>query len=67
MSRKKPFQPVTEGEWVEPRRKYYRMACCDCCLVHKMEFRVRKGRVQMRGWRDVRSTNYLRKREGRTR
>ena len=61
---KKTFKAVSPGAWVEPVLKGYRMACCDCCLVHKMEFRVRNGRPQMRAWRDSRSTSYLRRREG---
>ena len=33
----------TEGgwsRWVPPLHKGYRMACCDCALVHNMEFKV---------------------------
>jgi hypothetical protein len=33
--------------WCEPSRKS-RMRCCDCGLVHMMEFRVRAGRAQFR-------------------
>lgn len=44
-----------DGEWIEPEKNYL-MACCDCSLVHKMEFRVVKGRVQFRAWRDKRAT-----------
>lgn len=28
--------------WVPPMMKGYRMGCCDCGLVHDMEFRVVK-------------------------
>lgn len=27
-------------EWVQPIMEGYRMACCDCGLVHDMSFRV---------------------------
>ena len=30
------------SDWIKPLMKGYRMACCDCCLVHKTEFRVIK-------------------------
>jgi hypothetical protein len=30
------------SRWVPPMMKGYRMACCDCGLVHDMEFRVVK-------------------------
>jgi len=35
----------TEGgwsRWVPPEMKAYKMACCDCALVHDMEFKVVK-------------------------
>jgi hypothetical protein len=33
------------GEWVQPRRRGYYMKCCDCGLVHRLNFRlVRHGR-----------------------
>lgn len=28
------------SRWVPPLHKGYRMACCDCGLVHNMEFKV---------------------------
>jgi hypothetical protein len=31
------------------------MECCDCGLVHVLDFRVVKGRIQMRGVRDNRT------------
>lgn len=45
-----------EGEWVQPIRKGYKMRCCDCDLVHRMDFRVYKGRVQFRVYRDQKAT-----------
>lgn len=43
------------------------MGCCDCGLVHRMEFDVQRinklGHVQVifRAWRDEKETKYLRK------
>lgn len=37
------FHQVQPGEWVQPRRKNYLMKCCDCGLVHRMNFRVLKN------------------------
>jgi len=37
------------------------MACCDCNLVHDLEFRIRKGRVQFRARRNNRGTGQLRR------
>lgn len=47
-------------EWVQPIRQGYRMSCCDCGLVHEMEFRIRKGRAQFRARRHVRATSAMR-------
>jgi hypothetical protein len=38
------------SRWVQPVMKGYKMACCDCGLVHDMEFRaLQKGRDQADG------------------
>lgn len=56
------------GEKVYPKHRYYYMACCDCGLVHKMEFgtirdQPRKGLVSVwfRVWRDNRRTAAMRR------
>jgi len=36
------YRTVTNGEWVSPRRRNYYMRCCDCGLVHKLNFRLVK-------------------------
>lgn len=66
--KKKDFPQVYAAEWVTPRRKYYGMGCCDCGLVHKMEFRLVPNwhgpgvKIQFRAWRDEKNTKALRKR-----
>lgn len=54
-----------DGEWVQPVKKGYKMRCCDCGLVHRIDFRVLDWRtakpmsyskVQMRVERDNRAT-----------
>lgn len=49
------------GEWVRPTRRGYKLACCDCGLVHKMDFRVVGGRAQFRVFRDNRATGQIRR------
>lgn len=49
-----------EGEWVQPIRKGYKLACCDCGLVHTMDFRIHKGRAQFRAFRHNRATAGMR-------
>lgn len=55
------YKQVKAGEWQQPVRKGYKLRCCDCGLVHRMDFRIYKGRVQMRGWRDDRATAQVRR------
>lgn len=50
-------------------RKGYQMACCDCGLVHSVDFRlIRYGngrhKIQLRAFRDEKATADLRKRAG---
>lgn len=42
--------------WVTPVRKGYRMQCCDCGLVHAIDFRVKDGKIQFRVERHFRAT-----------
>jgi hypothetical protein len=48
------------NEWVSPITRNYRFACCDCGLVHRMDFRVSRDAggefVQFRVRRDGRAT-----------
>lgn len=31
-----------DGEWIFPRRNSYYLQCCDCGLVHRINFRLVK-------------------------
>lgn len=42
--------------WVHPVMEGYRMGCCDCGLVHDMDFRVVGDRVEFRARRNERAT-----------
>ncbi len=55
------YEKPKEGKWVQPIRKGYKFACCDCCLVHKLDFRIYRGRIQFRVFRDNRSTGQMRR------
>ena len=55
------YEYETEGKWIQPVRRGYRIACCDCGLVHQMDFRVRKRRVQFRVFQDNRATGQVRR------
>lgn len=49
------------SRWVQPVRRGYKMACCDCGLVHDMDFRIEAGRVQFRAARNNRATGQVRR------
>lgn len=59
MNARKKIKKLTQrksGEWVQPRMKNYFMQCCDCGLIHRINFRVvidKKGavHVQMQAFR----------------
>ena len=52
----KSYPNVESGEWIQPVRTGYKMRCCDCGLVHRLDFRILRGRVQIRAQRDNRAT-----------
>lgn len=55
------YPEVEAGQWVQPIRRGYKMACCDCHLVHRLDFRIEGDRVQLRAFRDNRATAALRR------
>lgn len=54
-----------DGDVVNPVIRGYKMRCCDCGLVHKINFFVvKKGRglgVKFQVWRDNRATSAIRR------
>lgn len=56
---------VKPGQWVEPRPRNYKFRCCDCGLVHRMNFRMMqstRGRfIQFNVYRDNRATAAVRR------
>lgn len=61
MIKKKKLTQVKAGEWVQPIRRGYLMGCCDCNLVHRMDFRIENDRVQFRAFRAEGHTKVQRK------
>jgi hypothetical protein len=63
--RSRRYPPVTDGQWVQPVRRGYRMQCCDCGLVHQLNFRlVPRGAghtIQLQAFRRARSTAAVRR------
>lgn len=58
---------VNGDEWVKPVMKGYRMMCCDCGLVHVMDFKVirwgRGHKVLFRADRHNRATAAARRKD----
>ncbi len=36
----KKIKEVKDGEWVQPVSHSYLLQCCDCDLIHKLDFAV---------------------------
>lgn len=47
------FEPVKAGEWIKPIMRGYRMRCCDCGLIHRLDFKVKGKRIYLRAFREV--------------
>jgi hypothetical protein len=61
------YYKPTSGEWTQPVRRSYRFACCDCGLVHAMNFRLVANdhgagrKIQFQAERDNRATGQTRR------
>jgi len=55
------YEEAKAGRWIQPLRRGYKLACCDCGLVHRVDFRVFKARVQFRVFHAPRSTGQIRR------
>ena len=63
------FTKRKSGEWIQPRNRGFLFKCCDCGLIHRMDFRIATGtrngkriqRVQFRCYRGTPKTAGKRK------
>ncbi len=49
-----------DGEWVRPNMEGYRLRCCDCGLVHVLNFRIINKKVEFQAFRNNRATGQIR-------
>jgi hypothetical protein len=67
MGKRVTYDVISYGEWTRPRMQNFREQCCDCGLIHRLDFRIvdeRKGvragrrglRIEFRTRRDDRAT-----------
>ncbi len=63
-----PYSAVVEGEWTEMRMRGHREQCCDCGLIHRIDYRIltkgKRRELQFRCWRDDKATGKIRRRAG---
>jgi hypothetical protein len=49
MPKRSTYHVIDFGEWIRPRMRDFREQCCDCGLIHRLDFRIvdaAKGRSQ---------------------
>jgi hypothetical protein len=57
VSNKSEYYQVTDGEWIKVPKRGYKEQCCDCGLIHRLNFRVdEKGHIHIQTFRDNRAT-----------
>lgn len=49
------YTQAISGDWIQPKDGY-RVACCDCGLVHNFNFRIKNGKVQIQPIVNTRAT-----------
>lgn len=48
---------IYDGEWYRPKpMRGHREICCDCGLVHVTDFKIIKGEIHIRSYRDDKLT-----------
>lgn len=49
-------------DWIHPSKKFFKMGCCDCGLVHDIQFRIDDAnQLNFRARRNEKATKKLRK------
>jgi len=63
MTKKSGYYQVTDGEWIVVPKRGYKEQCCDCGLIHRLNFKIDdKGRIHIQTFRDHRATGGARTR-----
>jgi hypothetical protein len=62
MAERVVYRVIAYGEWTRPRMRNFREQCCDCGLIHRLDFRIVDGRIEFRTRRDDRATAAARRR-----
>ena len=60
------YEEAEDGVWIRPVARGHRHACCDCDLVHVVDYRITEdGAVEFRARRDNRATAAMRRKKKR--
>lgn len=54
--KKRKWEQGFDGVRITPRMRNYRVRCCDCGLVHVINYRIKDGKLSYIARRDARST-----------
>jgi len=52
---------LQKDEWIQPIKKGFQFICCDCSLVHRIDFRINRKHIQFRITRDQKATSRRRR------
>jgi hypothetical protein len=59
---KREYYHVKDGEWIEVPKRGFKEQCCDCGLVHRLNFRINaQGKIEIQAFRDGKATGGARK------
>lgn len=50
------YYHVTDGEWLPVQKRGFREQCCDCALIHRVNYRIVDGAIEVQSFRDNRAT-----------
>jgi len=57
----KGYYHVTDGEWIAVTKRGFKEQCCDCGLVHTLNFKIVDGKIMIQTTRDERATAAVRR------
>lgn len=61
MKRERTYDQVIDGEWFDPVMRDWSLQCCDCGLVHRIDFRKLRAGIRMKMRIDKRATSAVRR------
>ena len=62
MTKRTEYYHVSNGEWITVAKRGYKEQCCDCGLVHKLNFKIlESGEISIQTTRDERATAAVRR------